>query len=224
MKNDTELRALYLHGFASGPRSKKAAFLKDRFARELGLELLVPDLNEGEGGFRGLTISRMLAAVARALEGAERSVLIGSSLGGYVAGLFAARHADRVAAEVLLAPAFELMSRWEQWIGAEGLEAWRRTGLFEVDHYDRGRRESVGWGFFEDAARYEPLPAVRVPTLVINGRSDAYVPLAASERLAASAPAGLVRLVPVDDGHELAASLDLVWRETRAFLHTPGLE
>ena len=36
-------RIVYLHGFASSPASKKAAFFRDRF-REVGVEIEIPDL------------------------------------------------------------------------------------------------------------------------------------------------------------------------------------
>jgi uncharacterized protein len=40
---------LYLHGFASGPSSKKAQILKRRFL-ERDVELTLPDLTPGEEG------------------------------------------------------------------------------------------------------------------------------------------------------------------------------
>ncbi len=37
---------IYLHGFASGPMSKKAQFFRRRF-EEIGVEMQIPDLSEG---------------------------------------------------------------------------------------------------------------------------------------------------------------------------------
>ena len=77
-------RFIYLHGFASGPASKKARFFEERFA-ELGMGLEVPDL--AEGNFTGLTMSGQLAVVERMAAG-EPVSLIGSSMGGYLAALY----------------------------------------------------------------------------------------------------------------------------------------
>ncbi len=101
------LRVLYLHGFASSPGSRKASFFAERLAR-LGFEVDVPDLAEGD--FKGLTISGQLRAVER-LARNERMILIGSSLGGYVASLYAARHPE-VQSLILLAPAFRFFELW----------------------------------------------------------------------------------------------------------------
>lgn len=48
---------LYLHGFASGPQSQKARGLAARFQAQ-GLELEIPDLNQGD--FSHLTLSRQI--------------------------------------------------------------------------------------------------------------------------------------------------------------------
>src|SRR5260370_807702 len=82
------MTVIYLHGFASGPLSSKAQFFRRRFA-EHGVTMQIPDLNEGD--FEGLTISRQLLAVDRIAEG-EDVRLMGSSMGGYLAALYAARH------------------------------------------------------------------------------------------------------------------------------------
>ncbi len=55
-----------------------------------------------------------------------------------------------------------------------------------------------------------------VPTLVIAGARDETVPLADVEAWVARTPSA--RLVAVDDGHELAGSLDLILDETWRFL------
>ena len=72
---------LYLHGFASGPGSKKARFFGERFAAR-GVPYVVPDLAAGD--FAHLTLSGQLAVVRKAV-GGERVRMMGSSLGGYLA-------------------------------------------------------------------------------------------------------------------------------------------
>ena len=78
------MHLLYLHGFASSPLSTKRSFLAARFA-EYGIDLQAPDFNEPD--FSTLTITRMLRQVLDAIdkEPQEPVVLIGSSLGGFIA-------------------------------------------------------------------------------------------------------------------------------------------
>ncbi len=71
---------IYLHGFASGPRSQKARDLGDQFAR-LNIPLTIPDLNQGD--FTHLTLTRQIKQVEALFPPAPTPVtLIGSSFGG----------------------------------------------------------------------------------------------------------------------------------------------
>jgi hypothetical protein len=205
---------VYLHGFASGPSSRKARAIHDAFASE-GLRVEVPDLTPGRDGFERSTPLTMLGE-ARAVLGAAPGphALIGSSLGGYLSALQASRD-PRIARLVLLAPAFRLFERWEARLGAADLEGWRERGL-EVDHYVTNDRRRLGWAFHEVAAGLPPFPEVTVPALVIAGRRDESVPLEDIEAWVARTPTA--RLEVVDDGHELAGSLPLIQRQALEFL------
>jgi uncharacterized protein len=205
---------LYLHGFASGPSSHKARALSERFAGE-GVRLEVPDLTPGEDGFERSSPTSMLAVAERALAAAPPPhAIIGSSLGGYLAAVIASRDA-RVARLVLLAPAFRLFERWNARITEAQRADWRANGL-ETMHFASNRKRRIGWQFFEDAARYPALPEVRVPALCLAGTRDETVPFADVEAFVARTPTA--RLVALDDGHELAQSLDRIFEEARAFL------
>lgn len=63
-----------------------------------------------------------------------------------------------------------------------------------------------------------PADAMRLypptPTVIVHGRGDDVVPVAGSEAFAAAHPG--VRLVLVDDGHRLAASIAVIVAEARA--------
>jgi uncharacterized protein len=205
---------LYLHGFASGPSSKKARALAERFAA-IGVPLDVPDLTPGADGFERSSPSSMLAvAEARLDAAAPPHALVGSSLGGYLSAVAASRDPS-IERLVLLAPAFRLFERWERRLSPAELETWRREGL-ETMHFASNRRRRIAWPFFDDARTLPPFPEVRVPALCIAGTRDETVPLADVEAFVARTPTA--RLVPVDDGHDLAASLDVVFEEARAFL------
>ena len=209
MKSDCRL--LYLHGFASGPTSKKAQFFRQRFA-DKGLEMAVPDLAAAD--FENLTISGQLEVVGRVLEG-RPAVLIGSSLGGYVAALYAARHQE-VRGVVLLAPAFDFARRWEQWLDHEQVESWKKSGRLRVYHYEEKREAQVSYRLLEDARAYEGFPSVGQPALVLHGLRDEVVPVEASESFARANPR--VVLVKLDSDHELLDVLEPVWVKVWAFV------
>jgi uncharacterized protein len=202
----------YLHGFASGPGSFKAQRFRERLARD-GVPLAIPALDGGD--FERLTLTGQLAIVEATLRGGEGpTVLVGSSLGAYLAALHASRAA--VDALVLMAPAVDFASRWAERLGAEAMARWRREGSIEVDHVASGRRARIGWGLMEDAARHVPYPRVFAPILVLHGRRDDVVPQARVERFAAMNPGA--RLVLLDSGHELIDVCDEVIDQARAFL------
>jgi pimeloyl-ACP methyl ester carboxylesterase len=205
---------LYLHGFASGPSSHKATVLSGRF-RALGVPMEIPDLTPGADGFERSSPSSMLEVARAALaRGKPPHAIIGSSLGGYLAALLASRDPS-IERLFLMAPAFRLFERWEKRLGPAELERWRREGLV-THHFASSRDRRLGWQFFEDAHALPPFPEVGVPTLCIAGRRDETVPPADVAAFVARTPTA--RLVEVDDGHELAASLDRIFDEARAFL------
>lgn len=205
---------LYLHGFASGPSSHKARVLSERF-RSIGVHVEVPDLTPGEDGFERSTPSSMLGVAVRTLGGgAPPHAIVGSSLGGYLASVIASRDPS-VERLVLLAPAFRLFERWSARLTQAQRDDWRRNGL-ETMHFASNRKRRIGWRFFEDAGTFPAFPEVRVPTLCIAGTRDETVPIADVEAFVARTPSA--RLLAVDDGHELAASLDRIFEEARDFL------
>src|SRR5277367_3561711 len=125
------MRIVYLHGFASSPQSSKARFFAERF-QAAGVPFEAPQLDEGN--FEGLTISGQLRVVEKAV-GGEPAVLMGSSLGGYLAALYAARNIETIEKLILLAPAFQFPTRWKARYPAGELELWRRRGTKLFFHY-----------------------------------------------------------------------------------------
>jgi uncharacterized protein len=210
------MNVIYLHGFASGPGSGKALFFERKFS-EMGLRLTIPTLDEGD--FEHLTITRQLDVIRRAA-GAGPLTLIGSSLGGYLAALYGARHPE-VERLVLMAPAFCFARRWRAMLGAEEMDRWRETGYRNVYHYGRSRECSLFYGLMEDGLHYEDFPNVTSPTLILHGTNDTVVPVTLSAEFALREPAN-VRLVPLGSGHELTDVTDRLWAETSNFLELAG--
>jgi uncharacterized protein len=210
------LRVLYLHGFASSPASQKASFFKERLT-PFGVAFDVPDLCEGN--FERLTITGQLNVIGRAVVTStgnnERTILIGSSLGGYLAALFAARH-DKIDSLILLAPAFRFAELWAAQLGPDGLTRWREHRTISVFHYGQGRELPVGYQLLEDAQRYEPFPSFQQPALLFHGTEDPVVPVQYSVDFALAHKN--VRLVQLESHHELMDVLDEIWGDVKAFL------
>jgi pimeloyl-ACP methyl ester carboxylesterase len=208
---------LYLHGFASSPASSKAR----RFERELaarGVGFACPDFNQPD--FETMTVSRMLDDTRRAIDAAHgRPVaVIGSSLGAFIA--VHAAEADRDEAIdrlVLLAPALDFGGNRLRQLGEHGIDEWRRTGRLDVFHYGDNVIRPIGFGLYEDAARFDAFVARRrLPTLIYQGRQDESVSPEMVERWSRARPH--VRLRMVDDGHQLTDSMDRIWAEAEGFL------
>ena len=206
----------YFHGFASGPASTKAQLVRSRLA-ELGHELVIPDLAPD---FTRQTITTQLAIAEQMLAG-EPAILMGSSLGGYLAALVAARRPERVRALILLAPAFAFAPRWEAQLGPDVMAHWRRHGVMPVMHYGREREELLSVELLDDARRHPDEPDPVAPALVIAGRFDDAVPLDSVQAFAAKRPER--ELVVYDAGHQLTEVLEPMWERMRQFLSRFGI-
>jgi pimeloyl-ACP methyl ester carboxylesterase len=204
------MRILYLHGFASSPASRKARWFLEKLG-EQGIRAEALDLAPD---FRHLTISGQLGVLERAL-GGERVVLIGSSLGGYLAALYAARSPE-VERLILLAPAFDFYQLWAAELGPEKMREWRENGSISVFHYGIGRQALLDYQMMEDARQYEAFPDFRQPCLILHGLKDTVVPFGKSAEFADSH--ANVTLIPLHSGHELTDMLSEIWQASSTFL------
>jgi pimeloyl-ACP methyl ester carboxylesterase len=208
-------RVLYLHGFASSSRSTKASFFGDRL-REHGIAMGCPDFNEPD--FATLTLTRMLDRLGAELAADDvPATVIGSSLGGTLAILAAAKHAARVNRLVLMAPAVMFAKPGHHLLPPERIEEWRRRGALPFFHYGDGTERDLDFGFYEDSLLHDAFAAeFEQPTLVFQGVRDASVDYRTVEAFAKTRPN--VTLALLDDDHQLVASLPRMWADMRAFL------
>jgi pimeloyl-ACP methyl ester carboxylesterase len=204
-------RVLYLHGFASGPSSSKARYFREHLERA-GAIVEVPDLAAGD--FEHLTITGQLEVIGRVVSGAAIPI-IGSSMGGYLAALYASRHPE-VPKLVLMAPAFGFARRWAERLGPAQLEQWRRTNTMEVYHYGEKRQRSLGYQLLEDATKYEDYPDFHQPALIFHGAQDDVVPPAYSTEFVRTHPNAALEIV--DSGHELLNVLEHMASKASTFL------
>src|SRR4051812_40690322 len=204
-------RIVYLHGFASSPFSRKAQFFAKNLS-ELGVQLEIPDLAEND--FAHLTITGQLLVI-QDLVGKDPVFLIGSSLGGYLASLYAAQHSN-VQGLVLLAPAFNFYQLWLNRLNTEQAETWKLTDRLEVFHYAEGRPSAIWYKFLLDAESYAPYPDFHQPALILHGNGDDTVPVQYAKEFARGHENA--RLVTLETGHEMTEVLDTVWDEASGFL------
>ena len=210
------MRVFYLHGFASSAKSSKAAFFATRLAQH-GVAVEMPDFNLPD--FSTLTITRMVDQVADAVDhgGNEPAVLIGSSLGAFVAVQAALRCPSAVSQMILLAPALDFGGNRMRQLGDRGIDEWRRTNRLEVFHYAYGRMMPVHYELYADACRYDCMAAaLSMPVQIFQGRRDDAVDPETVEAWARSRPN--VELHMLDDDHQLLSSLDYIWGQVARFL------
>lgn len=206
----------YLHGFASSPRSQKAAYFDERL-RAHGVTLHCPDLNEPE--FASLTLTRMLGQLGSAIEGLDDGPvdLLGSSLGAVVAIHLAASMPEKIGRLVLLAPALGFMTTGQAFLGEERLALWRSRGAIDVFHFGYGERRLLNYSFYADSLNYDACTAdVRQPVFVAQGLQDEAVDYRVVRDYAATRQN--VTLMLLDDGHQLVRSLPRIWERVAQFL------
>jgi len=212
------MRVVYLHGFASSPQSSKALYFSRRL-RDAGVAVDVPQLDGGS--FETLTVSGQLTVIQESVARQPAPVvLMGSSLGGYLAALYAARHPEEVERLILLAPAFRFFERWTERMSGEQQAHWKTAGKIDFFHYGNKKPQSLRYQFVEDAAQYEGEPAFPQPTLILHGIADETVPVAGSRRLAAER--ANIHLETFQSGHELTDVTDHLWEHVALFLDLPN--
>lgn len=213
---------LYLHGFASSPASSKARAFID-WGRARGTDIHALDLRVPS--FERLLFSAIVARVREAIDAAggpsARVALIGSSLGGLTACRVAEQD-PRVSAVFAMAPAFRLVERWRATLGDAAWEKWRSEGFREVDDHLTKAKAKVHHGFVDELERLDAgYPDVRVPVCIVHGTKDDVVDIDRSRDF--SRGKRHVRLVEVDDGHELVASIPRILSEAEVFFSPFGI-
>jgi uncharacterized protein len=212
-------RIIYLHGFASSPNSRKAQFFHDQFAAN-GITMITPALDGGD--FESLTISGQLAILESTIQdlgpAALPVTLMGSSMGGYLATLYAARNPGAIDRLILMAPAFGFAARWQEQLGAEALENWRKTGALSVFHYGLMRETNLSYRLMEDAITYEDYPNATQPAIIFHGIEDEVVPVAFAEEFARLHSG--TELHKLDSDHELIDALDHICTHSLRFIRS----
>lgn len=204
---------LYLHGFASGITSRKAQFFLSKL-RELNQELILVDFNQDD--FSNLTITRQLEQIRNIIKDITNNiVLIGSSMGGLIATLIA-QESEKVVKTILLAPAFEMSTRWSEKMSKDDKMQWQQKGEISVYHYEYLKEIPLKYKFFEDLQKYDTKNFTRqINSLIFHGRRDDVVPIEVSYDYINCNQ--LATLVVLNDDHSLLRNLDTIWENIKNY-------
>ncbi len=209
---------LWLGGYASDMRGTKAEAL-DAHAAETGLSYLRFDYSghgESDGGFEEGTIGRWAEDAAQILahltDGPQ--ILVGSSMGAWIAGLLARTYPERIAGMILIAPAPDFTTELtpKQW-APEMMERLHKDGRLEIPSEFDDSVMVYTKALFDDGATNrvlsEPLP-VNAPVRILTGMRDDVVPYAHALRYAEHLGTDDVRVTLVKDGdHRMSGEGEL---------------
>ena len=208
---------VWLGGFRSDMTGTKAQALAD-WALATGRDFIRFDYfghGESSGDFAQGTITRWRQDALSILDEMTDGpvVLVGSSMGGWLACLVAMAWPERMRALVLLAPAPDFT---EKLMGPELDEA-ARAALRETGVWMRpsgyGDPYPITAGFLEDGARWSILPGpvpVEVPVRILQGGDDPDVPWRHALELASAIKSQDLVFTLIRDGdHRLSRPQDL---------------
>ena len=208
---------VFLPGFRSDMQGSKAVALRDHCA-ERGRALLRFDYSghgESAGRFEDGTIGSWTADAIAALDALTTGpqVLVGSSMGGWIALLVALARPERVAGLIGIAPApdFTETLMWPAFSEDQRATIMRDGVLHLPSQY--GEPTPVTRALIEDGKRHLLLGSsipLTCPIRILQGMEDPDVPWRHALRLTEALQGGDVRLHLVKDGdHRLSRPEDL---------------
>lgn len=224
---ETGLPLVFLGGYASSLSGSKASFLAEKCAETdrglLRFDYRGHGLSSGtfEEGTLGDWLDDALQVFDALTEGPQ--ILVGSSMGGWIALLLAKARPERVAGFVGIAPAPDFTEEIVlPSLTAEQREQLERDGRI-MDASDPERPVVITQRFMDEARDHLVLRAplsVPGPVHVIQGQKDTEVPWSSALKLIGHVTAPSVRLTLVKDGtHSLSRPEDLafLWEIIQSF-------
>jgi pimeloyl-ACP methyl ester carboxylesterase len=208
---------VWLGGFRSDMTGTKAEALAD-WAKGAGRAYVRFDYfghGESSGDFRQGTITRWredaLAVIDELTEGPL--VLVGSSMGGWIACLAAMARPERLRALVLIAPAPDFTSKLMPLaIQPEGMAAILEDGVW-MQPSEYGDPNPITRTLLEDGARWSILDAsvpIEAPVRILQGGEDPDVPWRHALELAQALKSADVVFTLIKDGdHRLSRPQDI---------------
>jgi pimeloyl-ACP methyl ester carboxylesterase len=214
---------VWLGGFKSDMQSTKAVAI-DEWCKALGRPMVRMDYmghGESSGDFRDGTFSiwveDAVAVLARVVK--EPAIIVGSSMGGWIAVLLAKRwleagQAGRIAGLVLIAPACDFTESlmWPQFPEAVKAEIMEK-GVFNLPSAYSPDPTPITRALIEDGRRncvFGQTFQVGAPVHILQGMKDPDVPFAQALKLVEHLPLDPVVVTMISDGdHRLSRPQDI---------------
>ena len=190
-KAKTDRAVLLCHGFLSNKNSTTNKTLT-RALTEQGIATFRFDFfgqGESDGPFENMTVTIALDQALAALDwmaarGYKRIGLVGSSFGGLIAILAAAKKPDPVCLG-LKCPVADFAEVLRLEFGEAGMARWKSHQ--EIPDVTGGPKPvRLRYALYENCLEYdgyEEASRIRIPTLIVQGEKDELVPLHQSSRL-----------------------------------------
>ncbi|WP_215843838.1 alpha/beta hydrolase [Acidithiobacillus montserratensis] len=216
-ENHQDPVGIFLPGFASNMQGSKSRMLA-AYARQQDWSWVRFDprgVGRSDGVFEKLTLSRYLEDLHLVLQMLENRpvILVGSSMGGWLATIAATRWPERVRALLLIAPAFNFIQTLFQTLSPEDQQHWQDNNLrCWQDHYGLGELR-MHFDLVADSWQYDLLrfPAyLHCPVEILHGTEDEAVPLSLSYQFAACTRCEQLVLRPLPGIHHRLQGADRV--------------
>jgi pimeloyl-ACP methyl ester carboxylesterase len=220
---------VFLSGFRSVHTGKKATAIA-RYAQEKGYACLRFDyLGHGisDGKFTDFRISEAIrdtvGCIRQVLGRDQAVILVGSSMGGWIAIEIARRGHLAIAGLLLIAPATNFLSEKLRRTDKGTMARFEAQGYVDVPDNGRpGTTYRLTKAFLDDAIANEP-PAGNLsldcPVRIIHGENDQSVPLASAVLLHRQIPNSSLRIIDKGD-HRLSDHIPVILSELDALVQT----
>jgi len=198
----------FLHGLGSSPEGTKAQYFREHFLRS-EVPYDAPDLNTPD--FTRQTVTAQLGLLSQVMATLPKPVLLmGSSLGGWLAIRYSMLHPDELAGVVLVAPVTRFNPEGLARLTGSSMEQWRLEGAipFMMDGWPQP--QLLGFDLVLDAPAHEVHEAVlEVPVLALHGTADPLIPWEDTDRFVGQQRHGTCSLL-LNCDHTLNNRLDVI--------------
>lgn len=200
---------IFLHGLMSSMQSTKAIYLID-YCKKNNYNFIVFDnfgCGKASGRFEDQTISDWLEGVSLILNELidTEAILVGSSMGGWLALLAALKFSDKIKGLVCLAPASDFTEHIWQNISPDDQNKMQKAGVLEIAGKNCEHKYPISYKLIENAKKHLLLAKkqidINIPVHLIHGMLDEDVPYNVSLKLLEKITSQQIVMKLIKDGH-----------------------